>query len=218
MKTEDFYSFIFISLLILFFLIPPSRTIYESAYHFSPEIVSFLKFALLATFGEMAGSRIRGGSYVSPGSGILPKAVIWGLWGIAISFAFRIFAAGVGRFSVFISAERFSMIIFKAFTVSFFMNIFFAPVMMLCHKITDQHIADEGGRFVMKRFNPASILKRLDWDFFWGFLMKKTIPLFWIPAHTVTFLLPEEFRVLFAAVLSVALGVLLSLGSRPASV
>ncbi len=44
--------------------------------------------------------------------------------------------------------------------------------------------------------------------------MKKTIPLFWIPAHTITFLLPEEFRVLFAAVLSVMLGVLLSLGSR----
>ena len=150
--------------------------------------------------------------------GFIPKALIWGFWGIAISLAFRIFASGVARFSVFISHETMLLIIFKAFTVSLFMNIFFAPVMMLSHKITDQHISDEGGRFVLRRFNTASILKKLDWDFFWGFLMKKTIPLFWIPAHTVTFLLPEEFRVLFAAVLSVALGVLLSLGGRRASV
>ncbi len=105
------------------------------------------------------------------------------------------------------------MIILKAFTVSFFMNIFFAPVMMLGHRITDQHILDEKGHFSFSRFNTAEILKKLDWDLFWGFLMKKTIPLFWIPAHTVTFLLPEEFRVLFAALLSIFLGVFLSLSS-----
>ena len=94
------------------------------------------------------------------------------------------------------------------------MNIFFAPVMMLGHRITDLHISDEGGKFCISRFNTAEVLKKIDWDFFLGFLMKKTIPLFWIPAHTITFLLPEEFRVLFAAVLSVVLGVLLSFGSR----
>lgn len=34
---------------------------------------------------------------------------------------------------------------------------------------------------------------------------------FWIPVHTVTFLLPPSFRVLFAAVLGAILGLLLAL-------
>ena len=42
----------------------------------------------------------------------------------------------------------------------------------------------------------------------------KTVPLFWIPMHTVTFLLPAEYQVMMAAALSVALGVILSLGNR----
>ena len=48
----------------------------------------------------------------------------------------------------------------------------------------------------------------------WGFVFKKTIPLFWFPAHTVTFLLPPSGRVLCAALLGVALGVLLALAAR----
>jgi hypothetical protein len=192
---------------------PVSRSFYKTAYNFSPEALSFFKFALLATFGEMAGSRIKTGNYIPSDFGLFPKAVIWGLWGIAISVSFRIFAGGVGHFLIFQDASSFPMIFFKAFTVSFFMNIFFAPIMMLAHCISDLHITEEGGRFSFANFNTASLLKKLDWDLFWGFLMKKTIPLFWIPAHTITFLLPEEFRVLFAAILSVFLGVFLSLSS-----
>jgi hypothetical protein len=37
--------------------------------------------------------------------------------------------------------------------------------------------------------------------------------LFWIPAQTITFLLPEEFRALFAAVLGIVLGVLLAIAA-----
>ncbi len=214
MKTSDLYSFIFIALISLFFIIPSSREFYEAAYYFYPALVSFIKFAVLATFGEMAGARIRSGKYLPEGFGIVPKALVWGVLGVAISFAFRIFAVGVRSFPVFTNSETFLFVFLKAFTVSFFMNIFFAPAMMLAHKITDQHIADEKGHFRFSRFNTAEILKKIDWDIFWGFLMKKTIPLFWIPAHTITFLLPEEFRTLFAAILGIVLGILLSLGSK----
>jgi len=48
----------------------------------------------------------------------------------------------------------------------------------------------------------------------WGFVFKKTIPFFWYPAHTITFLLPGDTRVLFAALLGVALGVLLAIASH----
>jgi hypothetical protein len=38
--------------------------------------------------------------------------------------------------------------------------------------------------------------------------MFKAILLFWIPAHTITFLAPEEYLVVIAALLSIALGLL----------
>ena len=44
-------------------------------------------------------------------------------------------------------------------------------------------------------------------------ILKWTIPLFWIPAQTITFLLPEDYRVLFAAFLSIVLGVLLAIAA-----
>jgi hypothetical protein len=56
------------------------------------------------------------------------------------------------------------------------------------------------------------IITKLDWKVQWNFIFKKTIPFFWIPAHTITFLLPPEFRVLFAALLGIALGIILSIG------
>jgi hypothetical protein len=43
---------------------------------------------------------------------------------------------------------------------------------------------------------------------------------FWIPAQTVTFSLPPEFRILIAALLSICLGVILALArirSKPAA-
>jgi hypothetical protein len=48
----------------------------------------------------------------------------------------------------------------------------------------------------------------------WGFVFKKTIPFFWIPAHTITFLLPPQYRVLYAALLSVVLGILLGVAGK----
>ena len=57
-------------------------------------------------------------------------------------------------------------------------------------------------------------LAGLDWHRQWNFVFKKTIPLFWYPAHTVTFLLPGDARVLFAALLGVILGILLAVAAH----
>ena len=56
----------------------------------------------------------------------------------------------------------------------------------------------------------GGILGRINWNVQWNFVFKKTIPFFWIPAHTITFLLPEDYQVAFAALLGIALGVILS--------
>jgi len=47
----------------------------------------------------------------------------------------------------------------------------------------------------------------------WNFVFKKTIPFFWYPAHTITFLLPVDYQVLFAAILGIALGTILAMAS-----
>lgn len=60
----------------------------------------------------------------------------------------------------------------------------------------------------------GEIMQNLNWRVQWGFVFKKTIPFFWFPAHTITFLLPGEMRVLFAALLGVALGVILAVAAR----
>jgi hypothetical protein len=87
---------------------------------------------------------------------------------------------------------------------------------MTFHKITDTHIVMHGGKLsaLAQPIRFAEMFKQINWDVQWGFVFKKTIPFFWIPAHTITFLLPAEFQVLFAALLSVALGVFLAVASQ----
>ena len=51
----------------------------------------------------------------------------------------------------------------------------------------------------------------VDWNGFWKNVLCRSLLWFWIPVHTVTFLLPPSFRVLFAAVLGAILGLLLAL-------
>lgn len=206
MKKSDSGACVIAIVLAVFFIYSPSRSLYVSAYSANPVLISFIKFALLATFGEMLVYRIRNGIYFDKQFGVIPKMFVWGILGIFIYLAFGIFSNGVS--SLFNSADS---PLINAFLISLFMNIIFAPVMMLTHHLTDLHIAKGSGRFLIKDFSPLYLLKNADWDKMWSFVYKKTIPFFWIPAHTITFLLPSQFRTLFAALLSIALGLLLTL-------
>ncbi len=200
-----------------FFLLPQTRQLYEHAYAHAPVLLSFLKFALLATGGEIVAMRLRTGNYQTKGFGVFPKTVIWGLLGITIYWAFIIFASGTPNlFPVLKTLPDPWNRLAVAFVISFFMNIIYAPPMMLTHHLTDRFIADHGGRFPVSRLDVLTLVKRIDWEKMWGFVFKKTIPLFWIPAHTITFLLPEQFRVLFAATLSLILGLILGSVRRKA--
>ncbi len=192
----------------------------------APYTMSFLKFAVLATFGECIGLRITGGVYNRPGFGILPKAVVWGFLGVGIKAAFTIFATGapnvLAELGLPVSAATlktgdFFLRFVTALFVSVSINSIFAPVFMTLHKITDIHIANTGGTLagLLRPMEIGRILGGLNWNALWGFVFKKTIPLFWYPAHTITFLLPPHFQVVFAALLGVILGVFLAIaGTR----
>ena len=189
-------------------------------------LMSFFKFAILGTFGEMLASRIREGVYHKKGFGLLPKMLVWGVLGVVIASAMTIFKTGTvklldGSFHMNgKAAEWFAGSLswgkfFVALCVSVLMNTLFAPVFMTFHKITDIHIAETGGTLKGFFSNPLNIQekmsKKINWDIQYGFVFAKTIPLFWYPAHTITFLLPPTLQVLFAAFLGVALGVILSI-------
>lgn len=226
MKKHDF---LFILLLVAIFLpFFVSSTIYEGYKSFNAShgmVMSFLKFGILATLGEMLGLRISAGVYNRKGFGVLPRAVVWGLLGMGINAAMIIFSKGVPQFMEYMGMTDASSIINGAFSgekvgiafaISVAMNTIFAPVFMTFHKITDTHILDCGGslRSLLTPIPMTRIITHLNWDAQWNFVFKKTIPLFWYPAHTITFLLPGEMRVLFAAILGVVLGVLLAIAAR----
>lgn len=181
-------------------------------------ITSFIKFAILATAGEMLGLRIRTGNYFSAGFGLLPRALVWGILGLSIKAAFIIFSSGVPDVMMYLDVDTSSKLL-MAFSISFFMNLFFAPVMMTLHKVTDAHILITGGTMagLFKKMDVATILENINWKMHWGFVLRKTIPLFWIPAHTITFLLPQAYQILFAALLGVVLGVILAFSARSKS-
>jgi len=222
MKKNDF---IFISLFVLLFF---PFFVSEGLYHYYKEfnqlhslIASFFKFAILATLGELIGLRIKTGNYFQKGFGVLPRAIVWGFLGITIKIAFVIFAIGTPAFLESIGFEGVKQTMSNpitlqkigiSFSISVAMNLVYAPVMMTLHKITDTHILNNYGT-LRGFFTPikfGAIFSNLDWNTQWNFTFKKTIPFFWIPAHTITFLLPVDFQVLFAALLGIALGILLA--------
>lgn len=186
--------------------------------------MAFVKFAVLATLGEMLGLRIKTGSYTEPAFGIIPRAVVWGILGVWIAGAMKIFAVGTPALVQYIGidslvqamGEGFTLKkLFGAFCISVAMNICYAPVFMTVHKITDAHILENAGsvKSLVRPIQVTRIISSLNWKVLWGFVFKKTIPLFWIPAHTLTFSLPGEYQVLCAALLSIALGVILAIAA-----
>jgi hypothetical protein len=222
---RDLFFFVGVSAFFLPFFI--SDTVFDAYYQFNLEhglLMSFVKFFFLATLGEVIGLRIKTGKYHQEGFGLIPRALVWGFLGMSIYAAFAIFAAGTPVFLEKLGLDNASLLlhselswakILVSFSISAALNLFYAPVMMTFHKITDIHILENRGT-LKGFFTPiafARIFKEINWEVQWNFVFKRTIPLFWIPAQTITFLLPEEFRVLFAAFLGIILGVLLAIAA-----
>lgn len=224
-KKSDFLLILFVVVLFLpFFLSETLYQFYHTATKSHGYLMAFVKFGILATLGDMMGLRILQGRYNYKGYGIVARAVIWGLFGIWIAAAMKLFSAGapvmLESFGVqgVVSAMAGGLTLEKllgAFFISFMMNTLFAPVFMTTHKITDTHILDNGGSLMafLRPIPVKRIITSLNWGVQWGFVFKKTIPFFWIPAHTITFMLPSTWQVLFAALVSVVLGILLSVAA-----
>ncbi|MCQ2265052.1 MAG: hypothetical protein MJZ46_03295 [Bacteroidales bacterium] len=226
MKKVDFLVIAIIVVVLLPFFV--SRPVYDGFCSLTanyPLWMAFVKFGILATFGEMLGCRVKTGAYYHKGFGLFPKFVVWGLLGMWIALAMSVFKVGIPAFMERVSCFNgvgeamkgdFSWLkLVGAFFVSVMMNTSFAPVFMTFHKLCDMHIAAYDGKAIclLKPMPIGRYIQDVNWKVQWGFVFKKTIPLFWIPAHTLTFCLPGEFQVLFAAFCSIILGLFLSIAA-----
>lgn len=133
---------------------------------------------------------------------------------MAFAFVFPLFDGGIKTIfnhQDIVQHEFFNKLIY-AFIISLSMNVIFAPTFMMFHRFTDTYIdLAEGKLKNIGNVEFNQVIKKIDYQFFFSFVILKTIPLFWIPAHTITFILPATYRVLMASYLSIALGILLSL-------
>ena len=167
----------------------------------NPLLSAAIQFSILGTLGEYVSHLLR----TKSGAGfcnvfeMLGKILAWALLGIVIKYGFtgmKGFVNNLLEHGMFPSL--FAEGLGYAFAVSVTTNILFGPQMMLFHRVEDN--------LILRKWSFTGI--QTAW---------KTLIWFWIPAHTVTFILPPHFQIGLAAIWSLALGIILGLAaSQPA--
>ena len=223
MKKADVLWVLALLAVLAAFAYPDSGKVLLSLTASHPYLMGFAKFALLASMGELLVLRLAKGGWVVP-RGFPLRAAVWGIVGILIVLMFTLFSAGVAAAAskgLLPLGKGWLATFLQAFWTSALMNLTFGPAFMAAHRVSDAWIdaravakGSAGAAHGLKSPRLGEIVTTIDWNRFLSFVVGKTIPLFWIPAHTITFLLPGEYRVLVAALLSIALGVILTWGKR----
>jgi len=209
MKKGDFIWAGMLAAVLFFIMSPYTNDIFVKATTEHPYIGGFIKFAILASMGEMLAKRIETGNWVKV-KGLYQKAAVWGLFGILITLFFKIYVGGIAYAMKEGYLFNSSATIVFALQTSILMNMFFAPVFMAIHKLTDTYIELR----YTKKPTFDEVISTPDWKQFVKFVLFKTIPFFWIPAHTITFLVPPAYRIILAALYSIFLGVFLTIGKK----
>lgn len=190
--------------------VPDTREVFKALTAAHPYPMGFAKIALLGTMGELLGARIVTGRWRLGGIRLHQRMLVWGFLGIVFTVVFPLFSFGVeGLLGAGLVPGEGSDLA-AAFWKSLFMNLIFAFPMMVFHRITDTLI--ERGRLfsvwplldVWLAVDWRSMLHVVGFACLW----------FWIPAHTLTFTLPAEFRVMTAALLAVVLGGILGFAKK----
>lgn len=207
-----FYVAVTIIGFLLILITPQSREVFKMLSSSHPYIMGFIKFALLATAGELIASSIRAGKANVPVK-IVARFVIWGLIGVWITFMMKVFSSAAASLMAQGIIPGKDNAFLRALYTSVFMNTSFGPTFMAFHKCTDQWLSLKHQK---EDSSLPSVIKSIDWTGFVSFTIFKTVPIFWIPAHTVTFMLPGQYQVMMAAALSLVLGLILSLSSKKA--
>lgn len=161
-----------------------------------PILTAMIQFAVLGTLGDLISKWIIKKKIYQPYtvSVLILKMGEWALLALFIKYAFIGFHGFVDTLIMNNYLPELSPIGY-AFAVSLAMNLQFGPFLVIIHRILDNA--------VMKVKNWENIDKSL-FSLLW----------FWLPAHTVTFMLPKPFQIGLAAVWSVVLGLILGFYNR----
>lgn len=211
MKKGDYLWGVVLLIWIFILVVPATRTIFMTVTEAHPYIGGFIKFAILATMGDLLGIRILRGEWSIP-KGLFYRAVIWGIIGLMITLVFTVYMGGAAAAQASGKLPFKDSILAQAFFGSAIMNVTFGPMMMVFHRFSDMFIDakhEKKGKITL-----SELIAENDWNSLVEFSWLKTCPFFWIPAHTLVFLLPSEYRVLVSAFLSIALGALLAIAKK----
>jgi hypothetical protein len=133
------FSIIAVAAFILILAVEPSRELFKAATAVHPFLMGFVKFALLATVGELLAIRLTKKAWSFP-SGFFARAFVWGFLGMVIALMFKVYSGGVAYIVQVGLIPGTSGRLLPAFLCSLIMNVTFAPTMMIFHKITDTAI------------------------------------------------------------------------------
>lgn len=164
----------------------------------NPLLSAAIQFAILGTLGEVISFSLIQKRPAIPCTWLqlVYKMFAWALLGVIIKYGF---AGMKGFVSALIDHQMLPSILGSglgwALSVSVFTNILFGPQMMAFHRLEDNLILRQKG---------FEGITRAWWTLIW----------FWIPAHTLTFLLPTEFQITLAALWSLVLGIIMGFSKR----
>lgn len=206
-------SIFIVSGYLLLLAVPVARNVFTQLNSDHAYLMGFINFSILSTLGEAMALRIRHRKWVTL-AGLKYKILLWGFIGLVVTFAFQLFAGGAAYLFetgiIGIEANKFTL----AFVTSVSMDVLFSPTFMLFHEVSAACIEH---RAMGDAITVRTVSQKIHWENFISFVILKTIPFFWIPAHTLVFLLPEEYRIIGAAILSFVLGLILSIRKRAPS-
>lgn len=164
-----------------------------------PILTAMIQFAVLGTLGDVVSHWIVERRIFSPYDvkTLILKIIEWLILAVMIKYAFIGF---YGFIESLIDNNYLPQLegITKSFAISTSMNLQFGPLLVITHRLMDNFIAGKQN------------WKNLDKGFY-------SLLWFWIPAHTITFILPKEFQIGLAALWSLALGIILGFYNRKAS-
>ena len=207
-----FVWFLVLTAVVAVLSVSESREVFKLLTLTYPYTMGFLKIAILGTMGELLGGRIVTGQWRLAGIRLSHRALVWGFLGWVFTAVFPLFSFGVdGLLQVGLIPGAGSTLA-AAFWKSSFLNLIFGFPMMVFHRVTDTLI-DRGGLF--RVWPLAEVTGSIDWRNMFRIVGAACL-WFWIPAHTITFLLPPEFRVVSAALLAVILGAILGFAKKRA--
>ena len=156
-----------------------------------PIITAMIQFAILGTLGDIISKWIIAKKIFLPYNSItlLMKMMEWAIIAVTIKYAFVGFNGFVNSLVEHQMLPELN-IFTRSLAISSTMNLQYGPFLVIIHRLLDNLIARKNN---------------------WEKIDKGMLSLlwFWIPAHTITFMLPKPFQIGLAAIWSVVLGIIL---------